>query len=639
MFISRTRASRTVLNELISRLNRLQRKPWLRTLVAVLPPLVPFFAAVALVKAFAVNTPFNDDWTFLEDWVKWTEGRLSVGDLCTAHMEHRVTVPRVIALIAHWIGGEDLRWQNVCTLLLIAGTGWNLSRLLKDTSGRTIGDSWLPLTLISMALFSAIQWQGLLWPILFEAYIPIFAFSVTLRLWLSALKPWPALALSALAAMTGMWSFGNGIVAWALVPPLIWACRGGETRSLRWQLTGAWVCLGALAAWLYSLNFVNAAPAEFSYGQGHEVTAGHSIVEFLKKLPEAPRFVSALLGSHLSRGLHLDNLQLAEFMGWVSLVIYFCAVLELWRCRTDESVRRALVPWLMLGAFSIGSALLIAAGRLWLTRSGSLAITGRYISHAIPLSLALIALVWIIGRRWLTRVQALPRAGMWAAGFLAALLTTQWIYGARMMALWEQSRLEGKALVLFIRHFRESGAFGAVSADSAYGLRIAREMDKLNLLNPRPRATLSLQEFSVRRTELSAQSARFEELTLSSDGKMTAKGYSELPSGRPADLVFFTTRTAPGQETIFGFTALESLPRFYYDSTKRDREFLAVPAFTPELTARWAGPLTLFSTPARGAVIDAWAFDARRMIAYHVADRRIKGGKTFPKNILPNSDN
>ena len=73
-------------------------------LLALLVVLAPAAGAFWLVHEYVVNTPHYDDFTFLEDWIKFKQGTLSVGDLFSVHLEHRVTVPRLLALGAHVLG-------------------------------------------------------------------------------------------------------------------------------------------------------------------------------------------------------------------------------------------------------------------------------------------------------------------------------------------------------------------------------------------------------------------------------------------------------------------------------------------------------------------------------------------------------
>lgn len=584
--------------------------------------LAPFLATVLLLRLYLVDTPFSDDWTFIEDWIKLKAGSLTLGQLFTAHMEHRVTVPRLLALSAHLIGGGDLRWQNAITMLVLMGTGWNLVQMLKTTTGSTVSALWLPLFLMSAMLFCAVQWQGFLWPILFEAYIPVFMLTIVLRVWLSALRPWFAFAISAVAALIGMWSFGNGPLTLVLVPVLFWTLRESLTRRERWQLSIAWSIFALAAVGLYSLNFTNAVPQQFSYGQGADTTVHHSVTVFLQKLPEAPQFIIAVLGSHLSRGLHVDNLFCAELVGGLS-VGFFAAVLGLlWTERKDLAFIRALTPWLLLGLFSIGTAVFTAIGRMWVSRTAVVAISLRYVSHAVPLTIALIAAVSLIVLKKGQRITWVPQAVTLVAGALAMLLLTQWDYGIRNMELWQQSRLQGKALLMFAKVLPNHDALGPVGGDGGYTVRLALEMERLGIMHPPLLQDLGLKHFRVSEKNLTPKRAAFFDLKAKPNGQMTATGYSELTSGRPADLVLFTSQTGNEPETIFAIGTLEGVPRYLYFATKRDREYEATPQLTPEWTSRWAGPISLVKSPAADAKIRAWALDVERMEVHRIPDLR-----------------
>src|SRR5205085_1497006 len=111
-----------------------------------------------------------------------------------------------------------LRWQNGCTLLLLLGTYWNLLAIWRHTTGATLRSSWLPLLLMSFVLFCSVQWAALLWPILFEIFVPLFCLTLMLRIWLSRVNPWLALGISVVLCVTAMLSFANGPLLWVLLP-------------------------------------------------------------------------------------------------------------------------------------------------------------------------------------------------------------------------------------------------------------------------------------------------------------------------------------------------------------------------------------------------------------------------------------
>lgn len=617
--------------------NRPGFPPLLRSAAVVLLALLPFLIMGKMVKRYVVNTPFYDDWTFQEDWLNWREGTLKFADLFTAHMEHRVTVARMLALLGHWLGGSDLRWQNGFTILLLLGSGWNLVRVLQTTTGRKLEALGLPLFLMSASLFCTIQWQGLLWPILFEAYIPLYACTVMMRFWLGKSSAWTALGISVVCCFAGSWSFATGLALWPLIPLLAFGCRPDLCGRPLTKILVAWLVCTAVAAGLYTMNFTNAVAPQFAYGQGHDVTVEHSMSRFIRLLPQAPAFIMGTLGSHLSRGLHLPNLGLAQTVGGVSLAIFALIILAAWKDRRDGAWLRALMPWICLGLLSIGSAALIAAGRIG--QIYSQAISVRYISHAIPLTVAIIAGLWIVRERWLPRWRhGVPIIAACTGGFLV-LLTTQWVYGARMMDLWSQTRWQGRAFMLFGKLYPNPDALSILAGDGEYLKPILLRMDELGMTSPRLLDTLKLKQFTVVRQELPTSLASFDSLELRSSGEMKAEGYAELPNHRPADLILFTKRRpSSSEETIFGVCTTEGVPTYLEHASKRDHEWLLQPTFLPDWTARWTKQLFTFSLPEKDDIIDAWALDAQRMRVYRIDDRRLRLSRGFPKSVFPNSD-
>lgn len=610
----------------------------LRNALTLLVLLVPFFTACWLVHLYAVDTPFNDDFTFAEDWVKYKNHTLEFGDLFTAHMEHRVAVPRMISLGLHMVFGPDLRWQNFTTLLLMLGTAWNLLVLWQRTIGTSLRASWLPLLLMSSVFFCAIQWQALLWPIMFEVFVPIFGFTLALRLWMSSLNHWWALGISAVCALAGTLSFGNGVLAWVLLPIIMLVAREGLEKRTRWALLAAWMIFTGITLGLYLHNFRNAAPPQFAYGQGHDETVGHDLKFFLMHLDKALSFASALLGCHLSRGLHLQNIRAAEVIGGISLGLFTLSLAYLWKNRRDSLLIRSVTPWVLLGMFSIGTALLITMGRLWLTRSNALAVTGRYVSHPIPLTIALIALLFILGRRLVAQHPSLRTMGTVAGGAFLFLICAEWIYGARMMELWSQTRLQGKSLLLFAKVMPSDDYLASVAGEGEYAGRIIKEMAETGSLRTRLLRNLDLKQFRISKITLSSKQASFAGLRRYNDGDFVAEGFSELSGKRPADLVIFTYHTKPGEYKMFAIGALTTLPRYIQDTTYRDHEFMATLPLNAQFTSRWDGHVSVIKVPPEKLDIDAWALDVEKMTVYRILDDRIVAHPRLSKLIYPNSD-
>lgn len=586
----------------------------------------PALRAVQDVREYVTNVPHYDDFTFEEDLIKFREGKLTVSDLFSVHLEHRVTVPRLMALASHLIGRSDLRWQNAYTLLLLLGMYWNLLVIWKRTAGASLAESWLPLLLMSSLLFCAVQWALLLWPMLFEIAVPIFCYTTVLRLWSSRMNPALALALSAMLCVLAMLSFGNGPLAWLLLPFSIWFQRPDLSTRTRGKLLGAWLLLVTAALVFQFHDYHNSAPKQFAYNYDDKMTALDTVT---KSLPLSdPSFILkalgvafAVLGGHLSRGLHLPNIATAQCVGGVSAFLLIAAAFWLWRNLRDREFVSNTTPWVLLGLFSLGTALLISAGRTGLTKSGSIALEPRYASHAVPLTLAVTALVWIVGHRLLPKWPALRGIGFAVGGALLMLVAVEWVYGERHMELWMNSRLQCKALMMFTELVPDKQFLGQVSGDGAYGARVITALEKHGDAPFKLLTNTRLDQFHIKKP-IKHRQAGFEELHEAEGGGLVALGYAEMPNRRPADLILFTTPDTSGAEQIFGLSYLVRMDGYEAYCTYKDDKDLSFIRMTPELATRWEGHVTLITKPARDAPIKAWAFDADRMCVYAVPDDR-----------------
>jgi hypothetical protein len=602
--------------------------------------ILPGLFMTDLVRTYVVDTPFYDDFTFIEDWVRLKKGELHLGDLFTAHMEHRVILPRFMALGLHIVFGRDLRWQNITTLLLVWGSAGLLVRIFLRSAGVTLRQAAFPLLLFSMLIFCAIQWQGLLWPICFEIYIPLFTLALSIYLWQAMRNPAAALILAALSAVAGTTSFASGALTWVLMLPLFWVSRDDLDKRQRIRFVGAWLIMAAITLGLYTMNFKNAVPAQFAYGQGSEVTLHSDVDYFIHNLDKAATFLPAVLGGHLSRGLNLHNLYTAQQVGAVSLAALGLFGVLAWIYRKEHRLLQDALPWFAIGGYSVGTAFMITVGRLWRSRSGSLAVDGRYASHAIPLSIALVALAFLFGRRFKDQRPWLAPLGWVAGGALFMLVSTQWIYGSRMMEIWQQARLQGKALLHFTKVFPNKDFLGQVSGEAKYGADLILEMERLKLLSEPLAESLDLPQrhLAESKADLRPRLGQFRLLQRLRDGTMIADGFAELPDRRPADLILFTWSPSPGVDRIFGLTTLDRMPRYFAECSYKDYEFCSVTTFGPADTSQWQPKISLATVPPEGATITAWAVDIQRRRVLRIDDARALPSARLPRGIYPNSE-
>jgi hypothetical protein len=317
------------------------------------------------------------------------------------------------------------------------------------------------------------------------------------------------------------------------------------------------------------------------------------------------------------------------FIGGLSFFLWAGAWVYWWRRFGDPDLRRRLLVWLVFGSYSVGAAALIAMGRLWATRSGENAISARYVIHAVPLTVALVVLLWVIAHDVKHRYPSIAkRATQATLGFAVALLMLQcvsWAHGCRMMAVWGSSRLRGAANTLFyntIFHLE-----GDIAANRTY----ARRANELGLLKPPMLKNTRLDNFTISPQPLNVNTAQFSELTVEevyeseeSDVKkpfMVARGYASLPArARVADAVIFT-RIDPsdGHWEIFHVAQVAGLPLYLIETISRDMQFIHLPGshFAQEGVGAFEARFDpVQHLPPGEHVISAWALDYRQQVVY-----------------------
>ena len=214
---------------------------WVRLAALWLPAVITVF----LVKTHAVNVMLWDDWWLAEDWLKYLKGEFRWTDLFAVQMEHRLAVPRAIGLGLNLIFEGDVRAQNGIALLALAAIAAMMHGLLRKTLGPLRGGTWWIAFAMMAALFSPVQWQPLLWPIIFTVYLAMAFVVGAVLVWF---KSGPG-ARSAFAV-----SLGLAILATLTFASHQWIrieCCNHHTRQSRMnQRFGAWWSAAIMRTWL-----------------------------------------------------------------------------------------------------------------------------------------------------------------------------------------------------------------------------------------------------------------------------------------------------------------------------------------------------------------------------------------------------
>lgn len=340
-------------------------------LLPYLAILASFVAALLYVRLYGVNVFYADEWELVPLLRGSAHGTLGVADLLAHHNGHVYLFPWSVMLLLGRLTGYD----TVPLMYLVAACLLVTSLAIFHAYSRSVGRSplaclfFLPVPLL---LFSLRQHENLLW-----GNQITFAFAQTfsvLALYLLFATTegrrrklaFPAAALCAAAASC---SAAPGLLAWPAGLVLLMISPGGGKPAGR-LLAGAWGLLGA-AIWIaYLVGRGGSGPPPF-FALGHP--AGWA--EYLVTLSGGSLFWSE--GAVLTAGTLLVPLAGAA----LALILAFG--------KTGENAF-----WISLGAFSLLSLALIAAGRSGFGGEAfAQAGVSRYAAFSIPGVVALYCLL------------------------------------------------------------------------------------------------------------------------------------------------------------------------------------------------------------------------------------------------------
>ena len=591
--------------------------------IKILLVLLPALALAALIRKHQVNIPFLDDWMFADQLEKARNGKLDLAEFWKAQMEHRITFVRALVWLRDKIWPGDIRpqyWLSWCFLL---GTAVNVALLLRRTFG-AFREWWLLLAMSSVIIFTPLLFQIVLWGMMFQVACLAFFLTTAMVVVLSGVVPvWARFIIALVCAASASLSFATGLQHWLLlVPLLMWAAPFASAGRRRVFII-AWLAVFAVFAGLYFHNLKNEVDPAFSYGAGEEQTMSGHVGGFLSDPLRGVLFILAFLGGHLARGTSAATLDLARVLGALSLAAYLGIAVMWLRAFRDAELRARWLPWLLLGAYSIGAAVLTALGRAWTTADGDSAIQARYIIHSIPLSVALIALARLAGDEWIKRrPQCRGRVStgqITAATALLMLFLNGWIHGTQIMRTWESSRLRGAASTLFFNVLEVEGNITPNRPRAA-------QMNALGLLRPPMLQNLRLDNFPVSGSKPARTTAELRKIIVS-DNKILASGHAFLPGrSRVADAVLLCYRADDDAWMIFHVTQVRQMPIYLDSALDRDLRFTHVPDFSKRLAeslAAFTGSCSFDRIPAGRREVRAFALDYKKQTVLPIEGRFI----------------
>lgn len=601
----------------------------LRWLLILLPALL----TARLIHSYAVNIPFLDDFMFtpMYEKARGMLGGFTLHDFFIVQMEHRLAWPRLmIVVLDHFFPG-NFAAQCWLTYGLLVLTLVNICLLLNRT-GKQFSRWWFLLALASAMIFSPVHYMVILWPMMFQVASPTFGLTLALAAVGSRRLPvWLKFIIAILGAMIATLSIASGILIWILLIPMILWGKGLPEGKPRWLFLAAWLLSFAVTAALYFHDLKNETDPQFAYQAGmQEVTATKGVTSLLGDPGRAINFVLEFVGGSLCRGTTGSMRLIAKSLGALLLGALFIATIVWWRrFRKSDTSEPDLIPWISLALYSPGTGALVAVGRAWATTSGDNSLQARYTIHAVPLSLGIMILTWILvghfRQHFPSRQIALNQFIKTATAVFITTLVINWSHGRFMMETWSSSRLRAAANTQFFKLNDMNNSFLVNRATELCSNKVyAKRLDDIGLLNPPMVTSDRLDQFKLRSRTLSSNTANLEQMRLlkdSSTGRqwILAEGEGGLGGRkRVADAIVFAKRDPDVPQdpwTIFHIGQITQLPLGLSSSLGRDMRFLFLPAQElSQVLTKFGLEIPLGALPKNDKtyVVTAYAFDFLR---------------------------
>jgi len=556
--------------------------------LSILPPVL----LGLLIFRYGVDLIDWDQWQVAPLFVKASHGSLSIGDLFAQQAEYRQFFPNLIFVGLGWLTHWNIKYEMMVSFLLGCLIAFNVYRLGQVTIKGTRSRRLLLTLIANLLIFSPAQFESWLLGEQIIYFIPVACLTTGLRLPYSRLKPPLQLMICILLATVSTFSSANGIVCWLVLAPVLFFA----SHSKRWKpwYFIVWVIGFILNISIYFHNF-------------HKPSFTPSAAAVLYHPFRGLFFFCAFLGAPLATSNRL--ILLSAGIGAVLSVVFILCCLYLWT--SNRELGRRLLCWLVLGAYSFISAVVVTIGRLG--NGPNQALASRYVTFSVYLVVSLSYLVPIIlqdltRRGRLQYVARIPRLKYLAVAALIVLQLLNSAAAVRQMAWMKVRRLQAKACLLFINAVpNECLANGFPELDTLKAR--ANAINDLGFLRP------SLIK-SNRITEIAdnlnggnqGTSGDFEKLIKSKDGVFIAVGWAgSTEHGEPANAVLLTYQKDQGDPLILNFA----------DAYIRQPSVAEFFTTAPVSNWRWQKTISLDKVPVVPPfTISAWAFDATTSKAY-----------------------
>lgn len=587
-------------------LARSERGRWWFYLIGLSPILLPLF----LIARYGVNLIWNDEWDMAEILLSAHRGTLTWSQLWKLHNEHRMPVPYGLMYLLAKCTNWNLRAEMFVGAMIALLAGVFLGSLIRSTNlpdeTHRLDDrqrviplwvwQWLAITLLA---FSAVQYENWIYGFgAMQNFLPMTCITAAMALLYRRGVKWTTVIAAGLLIETATLSLANGMLGWFLILPLLFVVESWDALRERRLLIIAWLVMMSIGIGTYFVGYEKNPLAKNYYNAGFGVRL---------------QYFFAFLGQPLTYGV-IAPVVMAQIVGFIILCLYIACVVYLVRrsLRGQMELVRRMLPWICLGAYSIGSGAMGASGRAGL--GVSQASNSRYTSISIYMIICLVRTIPMILRDLerrdrvepIVRRSSLILSSLGTALTLGLLLSTVWSFAASHE--WMREKEMGQAHLAFIRFIDEPNRLALV-CDRKDLREAAIAVNALGYLHPPLIDSDDLRGLTAKESD--SQSSKYGEIEgvqQLPNGTANLWGWASLPNPpRPADAVIVAYLSSDGASHACGIADVMGA-----------RADIAKKYGADLLSTGWTMIFPLTRLPAGQHNIQCYAYDAERQQAYQL---------------------
>ena len=571
---------------------------WIAIGLVILPAVVMGI----LIMTYSVNIPYWDQWNLMPQlFIKVSQNSLSWQDLIAQHNESRKLFPRLIFLGLAYLTNWDVRYEMLAIFLLACLISLNIYRLNRLTVKFNIFPTLLIAFLANILIFSVIQYDNWFWGIQLVVFMPIACITTAILIVYSPLNIRYKFLICMMLSIISSFSYSNGIIAWVIILPVL-ALVSSKSRSD--LLRQKWLLLSWMAVFIANIiiYFYDYRKPELS----------PSIITAFQNLEQTLQFFLVFLGSPLGSGYQISPLIYSTFIGGLEIGIFLFLCLYLIKHIQDDFLLERMIGWIMIGFYSVVSALITSFGRVGWGVEGAL--SSKYTTFSIYIIIAIIHLSPIVfshiySQNNLQNKQVLFRKITVIFSVLGLLILQgkSFNYSLKEIQSRYQLRMLGKTCLSFVNIIENKSCIEEnILSSYNYVKSLANQLNNQGMLKPGLLISENIEAIATKKQKNKNYGSLDGIIAL--NNWYFVNGWAFLPErNKPADAIILTYKNQADDWIIFDILMSAQTPR------ESLVQLFNNPAY---LNAGWEQTIAGKLLPKGQWEISAWAFDVKLGKAY-----------------------